>query len=113
MKHPHADILHAIAEGRDVQIREISDDTWESCQPNLFFANMNAGRRQYEYRVKPQTILINGQECPAPDPENGDYILHISAGKSNSVVAAFCSEADRNKAYAALIRPFGADLVAT
>ena len=120
-KHPYAEILHAIAEGKDIQIREVCDETWEYCQPNLFFANMNASRRQYEYCIAPATIVINDVRCPAPvnDFGAGGYAgadssfsfvqIFLKQGHdetSEYLNANFETTEDAQHVYDALIKPF-------
>ena len=103
MKHPYADILIAIAEGKEIQIRDRCDthNEWLPCQNNLFFANMNASRHQHTYRIKPALILINGVECESP-VKNGVYTLDVGITRF-----VFATAEARDAAYAALIKPFG------
>lgn len=60
--HPKAEILRAIADGKKVQTRLIGDDDWWEPAAVLQYIN-DEGR---EFRIKPETMSINGQEFPAP-----------------------------------------------
>ena len=109
MKHPYAEILIAIAEGKEIQIRDKSNKLctgWVHCHENLFFANMNNHRTQYEYRIQPATITINGVECETPV----DYpccCVHILHPNHLAKTINFATKEARDAAYAALIKPFG------
>lgn len=66
--HPQADILRAIADGKTVQMRSTSayeaNEWWE---PGDILRYINDGH--HEFRIKPETININGHEVPAPVQE--------------------------------------------
>lgn len=60
--HPQAEILRAIADGKTVQIRHEDDDAWWEPTDALGYINSD----KHKFRIKPETITINGIEVPAP-----------------------------------------------
>lgn len=66
--HPKADILRAIADGKTVQMRSTSaheDNEW--WEPGDILQYINDGH--HEFRIKPETMSINGHEFPMPARE--------------------------------------------
>lgn len=64
-EHPQAEILRAIADGKTVQMRNavnLEDNEW--WEPSDALGYINSGK--HEFRVKPETITINGHEVPCP-----------------------------------------------
>lgn len=61
-KHKHVEILRAIADGREVEGRY--DDSFQWCINNKNFNPI--AFPDYEWRIKPHTININGHEVPEP-----------------------------------------------
>lgn len=62
--HPQADILRAIADGKTIEVKELIDNenAWEEvCNPWNFILH-----KDYELRIKPALININGHEVPEP-----------------------------------------------
>ena len=71
--HPHADLLRAIADGRQMQIKRPSE--WRDCDASTALAGL-ASVAPHHIRIKPDTVTINGIECPAPmrvEPEMGSW----------------------------------------
>ena len=72
-KHAYAEILLAIAEGKDIQWQEMHG-TWE---PQSHSETLSEIARKAcgpsRYRVKPPTISISGKEVPAPLKEAPIY----------------------------------------
>lgn len=106
MKHPYADILIAIAEGKEVQF-QTGNGTWlpQSVNATLYeihHSQFGPGR----YRIKPATININGVEVEGP-VANGSYGLSIWPGMGERMNCYFTTPEARDAAYAALIKPFG------
>ena len=68
-KHPFAEILHAIADGKEIQFLD-DQNNWHLKNPCLVFDDIVAGRfNPNRYRVKPNVIHINGHEVPEPIKE--------------------------------------------
>ena len=66
MKHPLAEILHALADGKTVQFKYEDNPTWFDFQPKHLDINpLYAYVPNVEWRVKPSTVIINNIECPA------------------------------------------------
>ncbi len=63
--HPQADILRVIADGKTVQIRHEDDDAWWEPTNALQYINSD----KHKFRIKPETMSINGHEFPAPARE--------------------------------------------
>ena len=79
-KHPYAEIMHAIADGKQIQYR---DDLgcWVNTHERAIITELHNRRGLDRYRVKPPTILINGIEVPEPLRElpekmNGMVLYH-------------------------------------
>jgi hypothetical protein len=66
--HPQADILIAIARGKTVQMRNALRESkiWHD-EPTPF---EYLSDDRFEWRIKPETITINGHEVPAPVRES-------------------------------------------
>ena len=54
-RHPHADVLIAIAEGREVQARLGEDRVWVDAH-NLDYGTNPISDPEYPWRVKPQKL---------------------------------------------------------
>ena len=52
-RHKHADVIHAFAEGAEVQFRRAAGERWEDERNPSFFASN-------EYRIKPRTVKREG-----------------------------------------------------
>lgn len=64
--HPQADILRAIADGKVIECRHPrwNDGAWmTNYTPLRTIENMST---EWEIRIKPETININGHEGPCP-----------------------------------------------
>ena len=72
--HPNADMLRAIADGKQMQGRLPEDGCdWFDIYPDQAIGAIASGYSM-KVRIKPETVLINGIECPAPmrvAPEQG------------------------------------------
>lgn len=112
MKHPYADILIAIAEGKEIQW-QMSNGKWAHQSPEGTLAEICSNAYDPErYRIKPATILINGVECEAPVNKSpahelgGTQSLRISHPAKASKEICFTTPEACYAAYAALIKPF-------
>lgn len=64
-EHPQADILRAIADGKTVQMRSTKNyDDNEWWEPTDVLGYINSDK--HEFRIKPETMSINGHEFPIP-----------------------------------------------
>ena len=67
--HPQADLLRAIADGRQMQGRLPEDGCdWFDIYPDQAIGAI-ASDYSMKVRIKPDTVTINGIECPAPMTE--------------------------------------------
>lgn len=91
--HPYAQILHAIADGQTIQLRDLHKDIWYDCRPDPVLAMIGRGEyAQQGIRVKPRTININGHEVPeparvAPEPDEPFWLPAILSGDSETTSA--------------------------
>lgn len=51
-EHPYADILRAIADGKEIETRRPTDMKWEECRSGYFFVNYT--NSDIEFRIKPE-----------------------------------------------------------
>lgn len=68
----HADILRALADGKQIQT-SLTTGGWINRDAKIVL-NLIANESSCDYRIKPQTININGFEVPEPmreEPEHG------------------------------------------
>lgn len=71
------DALIALANGEKVSIKSEHWDNW--CDLTSDFTLTVFSLNEYQFRLKPRTILINGIEVPAPFlPEEGELFYHAS-----------------------------------
>jgi hypothetical protein len=107
MKHPYAEILIAIADGKEIQWRN-GEGTWATCAiPLLFDVIERASKSPSRFRIKPASITVNGIECEAP-VKNGDWSVTVQLGVGEGETRiGFSSSAARDAAYSALLKPFG------
>lgn len=64
--HPQAEWLIAIAQGKIVQMRRKEHaEEWRTPENPLRFIG-DSCVAEYEFRIKPETITINGHEVPCP-----------------------------------------------
>lgn len=108
-KHQYAEILHAIADGKEIQTLGITE--WESVYiPTVLHCMSLASFNPDRYRVKPDTITVNGIECEAPTKVTTQFKLRVilfhGAAATEEKRFFFNNEEDGYIAYAALIKPF-------
>lgn len=68
-QHPFAEVLHAIAEGEEVQRQSCYDGMWYTFDAQSILAEICSGREIFppvRYRIKPRTIRIGTFDVPAP-----------------------------------------------
>ena len=91
MAHPYSTILKAVAEGKTIQALEaVVDpyfpDVWTDITAEEVLASVVAETYVPEYmRVKPDTVIINGDEVLAPlrsAPACGTEYYHASRSKT-------------------------------
>jgi len=107
MKHPYADILIAIAEGKEIQELSAKGEWFTCCSHYALHDIAEENSTPERYRVKPATILINGVECGAPVEKRNGYDWVIVRKNDAEKVVHFGTPEARDAAYAALIKPFG------
>lgn len=76
--------LIALANGEEVQCTITGENEWAkdiySIQPYYF---LGGGVGQFQFRIKPRTITINGIEVAAPfKPKDGDFIFILSGSNT-------------------------------
>jgi hypothetical protein len=77
MKHKHAEVLKAIADGKAVQWRLDGDDFWETLEKEVLDRSNPLTREYWQWRIAPETIMIGDMEVPQPcreaPPLDSDY----------------------------------------
>lgn len=67
MKHPYAELLHAIADGKEIQKLDKKAGNWKTISvKSALLGSAFDDRPPKNLRVKPPTVLINGIEVPEP-----------------------------------------------
>ena len=72
MKHKHAELIKAWADGAEIQISVSKGELWEDAQPNFLVWN-----DEYQYRIKPK---------PKPDVYEFYYAKPFRNGKVQIVL---------------------------
>ena len=101
--HPHADILRAIADGKKIQGRAGDSLPWIDADLEDVVREPHV-----QFRIAPETVLINGVECPKPvvKPNAVACVISIVLGGTNINQYAFSTEADAKTVFDALCKPF-------
>ena len=90
MTHPYSIILKAVAEGKTIQSLEANvdpyiPDVWTDITAEEALASVSTATYAPEdMRVKPDTVVINGHEVPAPlreAPACGTEYYHVTRSK--------------------------------
>ena len=107
--HPHAEILRAIADGKEIQFAyDTEPGNWLFIDTKTVLSQLHT--KHYHFRVKPETILINCFWCPAPVEErySKGFALDIQCNWTGKYRERlwFQSEADAKTVFDALILPF-------
>ena len=103
--HKHADILRAIADGKEIEY-STEAGYWSKADLGILFRNPGC-----LFRIKPETITINGVECPAPVKQNG-CLPRVSIsfrgvpGDDGDLAFYFACSADAARVFNALVKPF-------
>ena len=64
--HPQSHILHAIADGKQIQGQNPDGDIWfDVGHPETVLRAIGTNSTHIKWRVKPSVVIINGIECPA------------------------------------------------
>ena len=106
--HPHKDILNAIADGKEIQASGHTGKWVDVASADVL--NKIAKGIHLVYRIKPETILINGFWCPAPvtEKDSQGFALDIQCNWTGKYRERlwFQSEADAKTVFDTLILPF-------
>lgn len=107
--------LIALGSGKEVEYKSI--DGWGDASLIHAFEFLD---NNYEFRLKPRTITINGIEVPAPfEPKNGDWVYFLNDDQSTGYskirklnvydfkLGAWCTEEEIKQVVAALRQIFG------
>lgn len=75
MRHKHADVIHAWAEGAEIQFRRSAGERWvDERSPSFFVFN--------EYRIKPRTVKhegwVNIYRLPGGEFSSTVYCVHAT-----------------------------------
>lgn len=107
MKHQYSEILHAIADGKEIQFRGAIG--WrEICHTSVLHYMSRAGFDINLYRIKPATSTINGVACAALASTTAPFKIRIILFDGTAAVKEmrffFDTKEDGDTAYAALLR---------
>ena len=110
IKHQYAELLHAIADGHKIQILGAAE--WRDIYTAAVLHSIS--RPDFDvtrYRVKPDTVTVNGVECAAPNPAlRGAYKVRIveldGASAKRELWLYFGNCSDSGAVYEALKKPF-------
>ena len=94
-EHKHASILRAIADGKKVEYQNAYGD-WIPVLTTLEHVK--------EWRIKPETIMVNGIKCPKPS--SGAYSIRVHVDWRSSYVLCYDNQSDAEKVFEAMIKPF-------
>lgn len=108
-EHKHAAILRAIADGKKLQYQHQTG--WQDVVADDIF--MSAYKFELgKLRIAPETVLINGVECPkpirytAPVRKFVPWCVFIHITGEDGTQFEYTSEADARTVFDALILPF-------
>ena len=101
--HPHADILRALADGKKIELWQPHLEKWIDAE--LLDVAANADE---QFRIAPETVLVNEVKCPKPvvKPNAVACIISIVLGGTNINQYAFSTAADARTVFDALCKPF-------
>ena len=105
--HPHADLLRAIADGKQMQQdRTYTDSTepkWTDCSSVRALYLISCEESDL-VRIKPDTVTINGIECNAPmrvEPEMGSwYYTPTPTNEAKFTLWAWLNDASGQRLFA-------------
>lgn len=111
--HPSANLLIAVAQGKQMQVEGLTTLWRDATLDEALLAIHNAE----PCRVKPDSVLVNGVECPQASDKIGSqeqWLVEIRIGRCYSgkrtkgTVFTFDSEEDAELVFSSLIKPFKA-----
>jgi hypothetical protein len=105
----YAEILIAIAEGKQIQIFDGSDGSWDNYGPVSVLGQLANGIHRECIRVKPDTILVNGRIINAPVNKETFSQVTVTVRTQRgdiSKVIPFNTWSDAADAYSAILLPF-------
>jgi len=107
MKHEYAEILHAIADGKDIECQS-GDGTWCDKPTNHVLRYISEGFSKDRFRAVKPKIKVNGITCNAPSIGVHDVCIEAYSHGDflRETVLSFESFKDRDAVYEALIKPF-------
>ena len=110
-KHPHADILIARSEGKTIEFQSSGCDPqggrWHDmchAHPEVTSELFSGGHR-YRYRVRAETIQVNGVSVPEPlrkAPPVGTPVFTVSPSSEKGYVPGFWNTTDYHERALAL-----------
>lgn len=107
--HKYAEVLKWIAEGKPLQVNLSSG--WGDCTAGYAIGCISKDYSSLlmpkpdDFRLKPETITINGVECPVNCGGNPDFYVSIRTN-SNEHVFRYESRAHAESVFDALYKPF-------
>ena len=106
-RHPQADILRAIADGKLIEDKTSTGYTHAPADYALRVLSKGGGRF---LRIKPATIMLNGTELPKPVSVGASFLLLDKYEKyehPSQRAVYFNTREDRDAVYAKLVEVLG------
>lgn len=105
-EHKHADILRAIADGKKMQAKD--GDDWIDITGSTAINYLSVGGF---VRITPETIVVNGVECPKDrkfDVDKQNYKVRIELSTTHGPITNlyFDTEEDARTVFDSLCKPF-------
>jgi hypothetical protein len=85
MKHKHAELIHAWADGAEIDVFIKHSLEWVQAEPPAWFDD-------YEYRIKPRTMMCNGFEVPAPETVAPNCAHYVASPTNHDFMVLDCWE---------------------
>ena len=113
-EHKHADILRAIAEGKDIQYRYLTGEWVGATHETIMQRMLNdvGTHGENQFRIAPETVMVNGVECqkPTSDISGGPNVSIMYSPGAGCYVSgenfSFVTDYDARTVYDALCKPF-------
>lgn len=106
--HPNADLLRAIADGKQMQCYDATNSrdgrAWINAVAEFALYELSKGSSGLPIRIKPDTIIVNGVECNAPmrvEPEMGNwYYTPTPTNEAKFTLWAWLNDASGQRLFA-------------
>lgn len=107
--HKYAEVLEWVAQGESIQVN--LGMGWVKCTDIFVLECIGkdyttvTAPQPHSFRVTPETMTINGVECPVPCSSRSSYSVFIGTNNTSRAIR-FESDEDAEKVFNALYKPF-------